>query len=235
MGWLGRLFDRAPQLGPVDAARLARWQALPEESPQVPLLGSRVVVVDVESTGLNTRTDRLIAIGAIALNHGKVDATDAFYTVLKQAIPSTRDNILIHGIGKGAQLAGTEPVQALLDFLDYIGKAPLAGFHSGFDEIMIDRAARHFLRTPWRRSWLDLAFLAPALHAGNEPDRTGLDDWLDLYGIGVFRRHEALADAVATAQLLQVLGHRARRQDLVSVKQIYDAAAHARWLRQAAR
>lgn len=238
MSWLDRLFNRGPELDAAAARRLAAWEALPEPDFEVAPERLRMLVVDVESTGLDVRSDRLIAIGAVAIVDGRVDFGDAFYRVLKQTEASSRENILIHGIGGTQQTSGDDPVATLLDFLHYAGKAPLIAFHSGFDEIMIDRAVRHFLRsTVFRgRKWLDLAFLAPALHPGRaHSERQALDDWLELYGIEVYRRHDALADSIATAQLAQVLATRAREQDLKTIAKLFATAANARWLKQYAR
>jgi DNA polymerase-3 subunit epsilon len=50
--------------------------------------------------------------------------------------------------------------------------------------------------------WVDLAWLAPALLPERALSCKGLDAWLKAFGIANFKRHDALADAFATAQLL---------------------------------
>jgi DNA polymerase-3 subunit epsilon len=238
MRWLDRLVNRGPVLDAAAAARLERWTQLAEPALDVPPDAARMLVVDVESTGLDVRRDRLLAIGAVALVGGRIDLADSFYRVLRQDTASSRENILVHGIGGTEQTSGDDPIEVLLAFLEYAGKAPLVAFHAGFDEIMIDRAVRHFLRsTAFRqRRWLDLAFLAPALHPGEQhADLHALDDWLGCYGITVYRRHDALADALATAQLLQVLLARAAGQGVGTVAKAFATSADARWLRQYAR
>lgn len=231
------MLGRAVELPAEAAARLAAWEALPEPGLDRRPDETRLVVVDVESTGLDVRRDRLIAIGAVAVVDGRVDLADAFHRILRQPAASSHENILIHGIGGTEQMSGDDPVDVLLALLEWASKAPLVAFHAGFDEIMIDRAVRHFLRsTAFRgRKWLDLAFLAPALFANQHEDRHALDDWLDLYGIEVYRRHDALADSLATAQLLQALLARADGQGIATVSRVFETAAHARWLRQYAR
>jgi DNA polymerase-3 subunit epsilon len=168
------------------------------------------VVVDVETSGLNPARDSLIAIGAVAVDGGQISLTDTFEVILQQSTSSSHANILVHGIGGTAQAAGMEPVQALLDFLDFVGAAPLVGFHALFDETSIRRAMQqHHLGSDFNRPWLDLAYLAPALHPELAPRLKSLDDWAAQFDICNFARHSALADAYATAQLLLVLmkGH----------------------------
>lgn len=205
MNWLGRLFARKPELTPQQAARLAAWQALPTPRRDRPLGESRCVVVDVESSGLNIARDRLIAIGAVAVTQGRIALKDSLEIVLQQEQVSDKQNILIHGIGGTAQREGRPPAEALLAFLEYLGKDPLVAFHVGFDEPMIRRAMKTFLGLDFRHVWADLAHVAPALHPQLARRHRALDDWMGLFGIGNYARHNALADALSTAELLLAL------------------------------
>lgn len=215
MNWLTRLFGGKPPLNPEQAARLAAWRALPAPEPNAPIAGSRYVVVDVETSGLNMRKDRLIAIGAVAVTGGRIALSDSMEVVLRQQRVSTHDNILIHGIGGTAQSEGVPPADALLDFLEYLGKSPLIAFHVAFDQTMIDRALKTFLGLRFGHPWADLAYLAPALHPELARSHRTLDQWMAHFGLGNYARHSALADALATAELMLALRERmrARRVD----------------------
>jgi DNA polymerase-3 subunit epsilon len=205
MSSLERFFAKPPGLTPQQARRLAAWQALKPPRPDRPIRETRCVVVDVESSGLNISRDRLIAIGAVAVVHGQVQLGDGLEIVLQQAQVSTKDNILIHGIGGTAQQAGMPPADALLNFLDYLGKDPLIAFHVAFDESMISRALKTFLGFNFKHDWADLAYVAPALYPQFARSHRSLDDWMRLFQISNYARHNALADALSTAELLLVL------------------------------
>lgn len=205
MNWLRQLFAGKPTLSPEQAARLAAWQALPEPSMQQPIEQSRFVVVDVESSGLNIAKDRLISIGAVAIVNGKIRLGDCIEVVLQQKAVSGKENILVHGIGGTAQREGMPPAEALLAFLEYLGKDPLIAFHSAFDEAMIVRAIKEYLDFKFRHIWADLAYIAPGLYPRLASRHRSLDQWMDQFGIGNFARHNALADAQSTAELLLVL------------------------------
>jgi DNA polymerase-3 subunit epsilon len=88
---------------------------------------------------------------------------------------------------------------------------------------MIDAELRRVLLVGSHPMWLDLAILLPALFPGTEC-RT-LDEWLDHLRVGATDRHSALGDALATAQLMQVLLAAARKvgmgrgQDLIKLQQ----------------
>ena len=229
MDWLGRLLGRGVDLPPRARERLDRWRALPPEPVDVAPASARFVVADVESTGLDTFNDRLIAIGAVTIDAGKIEIGRSFYRVLRQAESSSRENILVHGIGGTEQRAGEDPVEALLAFLEFAGRSSLVGYHAAFDAAMIGRATVKHLGVRFKQPWVDLAYVAPALMrtAGNRDQ--GLDDWLLRFGIEAFSRHDAVADAFATAQLLlAVLAHAAAKPKRVS-ELLWEPGATA-WL-----
>jgi len=162
------------------------------------------VVLDVETTGLNLMKDTLISIGAVAVVNGRIALADSFYVVLQQREISRKENILIHGISGSEQREGESPADALLAFLEYLGNDPLVAFHVKFDETMIRRAMRQYLGFAFEQTWLDLAYVLPALLPDLMHSHRGLDDWSRHFNIRNEDRHNAVADALATAQLLLV-------------------------------
>jgi len=227
---LTRWFRRKPQLSPEQLRRFAAWQALPPIALDVPVSATRCVVVDVETTGLNLMQDRLISIGAVAVVDGKVALGDSFYAVLQQRAASEKENILLHGIGPSAQLEGDPPAEALLAFLEYLGKSPIVAFHVTFDETMIKRALRDYLGLNFRHPWLDLAYVMPGLHPPLARKYRALDDWIGHFGIRIDARHNALADALATAQLFQVAHAHANIKDISSYAGLHDLEKAQRWV-----
>lgn len=205
MNMMQWLFGEKPQLTAEQAKRLRAWQALPEPDAQLPFDASRLVVVDVESSGLDVRKDHLIAIGAVALVNGTIVLADSLDIVLQQSRISGKDNILIHGIGGEAQRQGKPPAEALLSFLEFLGKSPLIAFHVAFDQAMIGRAMKAHLGFRFEHTWADLAYVAPALYPQLARRYRSLDQWMEFFRIGNYARHSALADAMATAELLLAL------------------------------
>ena len=240
MGWLSALSERfrsQPGPGPASEHRaaLAAWQALPEAAHDLPHGRQRYVVVDVETSGLDMKRDRLIAIGAVAVQGGMIDFTDAFQVVLQQSEASSTENILIHGIGAGEQRDGVEPAAALLAFLDFVGKSPLVAYHAFFDEAMLAKAMRAHLGQVPGFFWLDLAWVLPELFPDFRRDgRVALDDWLTYFGIENIQRHNAVSDAYATACLLQIAGARGTARGSESAAAFARIEKARRWLYESA-
>lgn len=207
MGWLKTLFGGAANrvsLAPAEQEMIENWRRLPAADLSVMHEEQRYVVVDVETSGLNMKKDRLISIGAVALVAGRLDFNDAFQVVLRQEQVSTHANILIHGISGSAQSTGVDPVEGLLAFLQYVGKSPLVAYHAFFDQSMIGKATREYLGMELAQPWIDLAWVLPDFFSFRGDANVALDDWLHHFGIESILRHNAVSDAYATAKLLQV-------------------------------
>ena len=222
------LLLNGPRVGGAQEQELNAWQRLPEVDLARPHGQTRYVVVDTETTGIDMRRDRVIAIGAVAIDGGRLRLRDCFETVLRQDKASADANILIHGIGGQTQLGGVEPRLGMLELLAFVRKDPLVAFRAEFDQTMLERALRSILGVPIRRRWIDLAFLLPALFPKNECHT--LDDWLLHFGIAGGERHHAVADAFATAQLLQIALVAAQGQAMTTAAQLLAMQKAQRWL-----
>lgn len=228
MLWLDKILGRTPQLTAQQQQRLQAWRALPAADLKTPWRESRYVVLDVETSGLNLNKDRLIAIGAVAVVQGKIALRENFDVVLQQDIASSKANILIHGISGSVQINGQAPADALLDFLEFLGNSPLVAFHVTFDQTMLCRAIRQFLGYQLKHEWLDLAYVAPGLHPGKRFH--SLDDWQGFFNIRNSARHNALADAVSTAQLLMILANVAAQQQIEHYAGLQSVEKNQRWV-----
>jgi len=178
-----------------------------------PIDEARWVVVDVESSGLDTRRDRLLAVAGVGIrldpvspvSAPRIELGDSFEVVLRQddagtSPPVDKANILLHGIGIGAQRDGVPVAEALTAFESWVGASPLVAFHSAFDESMLRRAMRGALGRTLAGPWLDLAPLAAITRP--EAKVHSLDEWMAHYGIVCASRHQAAADVLAAAELL---------------------------------
>ena len=224
MSWLARLFRPQIELSPGLANRVGEWRERPATSEKTMLAEARFIVVDVETSGLDTRQDRLLSIGAVTVESLRLDTGASYETILRRDERSERENILIHGIGPQAQAAGEEPEEVLMRFLEFAGKETLVAFHATFDRTMLDRDLRETLGVRLPNAWIDLAQLAPALVPEARLPRAGLDEWLVYFSLRAHARHRAVDDAMATGELFLILLKRALAGGLDSVGALMAAA-----------
>lgn len=187
-----------------------------------PLASAGFVVVDTETTGLDARSAHLLSIGACKVESGALQLAPSFETAVRPAVPSADENVLVHGIGRQHQLEGVSAAVALCEFLRFAGRPVFVGFHALFDATVLRRALHAELGIAFDTAWLDLAVLLPVLYPGLADHTWDLDRWLAHFGIPCSSRHNALADACATAELLLLGMARAQARGLSDVKALYQ-------------
>ncbi|MFJ2713110.1 PolC-type DNA polymerase III [Pseudomonas sp. NPDC087346] len=176
----------------------------------------RWVVLDLETTGLNLNKDRVLSIGAVVIEDGAIDFSQQFERTLQCRELKLSPSVLIHGLGPSAIAAGSEPSEALLEFMEFVGDSPLLAFHAPFDQHMLGRALKEHLGYKLQHVFLDVAEMAPLLCPQANIREAGLDEWINWFRLEVFERHNASADALATAELALILFSRARAQQIHS-------------------
>ena len=190
-------------------------------SRRTPLSQARWVVIDCETSGLDARRDRLLSVGAIRVRSDRIELAEAFSAGVRSPVASGVENILVHGIGGDAQLSAPPSEEVLPQLAHFLeGSIPVA-FHAWFDREVLQRAG-----LPIRGRWLDLEPLAHAL-CPDKKLRT-LDEWIGAFGIQPAARHDALLDALASAELLLVLLARARSAGMRTVEDLLAAAGRIR-------
>lgn len=197
---------------------------------------ARWLMVDVETSGLDAARDRLLAIAAIALRVDwstrrlAVMVGDSFEVVVRQDEPSTRDNILLHGIGVQRQREGVPAGEALRAFASFAGRSPLLAFHAAFDEMLIGRHIRAALGVKLRNRWLDIEQLCGVTHPHLRA--RSLDEWMAQFGIVCAARHQAAADTLAECELLQRIWPRVAAE-CSNWRDVQRLASRHRWIHRA--
>ena len=164
------------------------------------------LVLDTETTGLNTRSDYIISFGSVRVNGYtiKINTVKEYYLKPKKL---GRDAIKIHGLIKSEGALSLE--NFMKEALQEIGNLILVAHHAGFDRAMLEKAGKPFGLSKLHNVFLDTMELAIRLEIGrnynphllNMADFS-LDSLCRRYHIPLDDRHTASGDAFLTAQLL---------------------------------
>ncbi len=195
---------------------------------------TRWVVLDVETTGLDSKRASLLAVAAVGIQVDWASGScclvpgDSFERFVKpQQQQSDEENVLIHGIGLGEQALAEDLRAVMPAFREYVAVSPLLAFHASFDRQMLDRACKVVAIPKLPGPWLDLAELCRVLWPG--PNLHALDDWLEHFGVSCPQRHLAASDAWAEAELLQLAWPLLVRQ-CSGFDEVLKLSRQARWL-----
>lgn len=165
----------------------------------LPLKSMSAIVLDTETTGLDTLSDRIVQIGAVRMVVGRCDKSDVFDRLVNPAMTIPERSTAIHGINDNDVLEAEEFAAIMPRFAAWAGSGVVLGYAIGFDLAML-KAEHDRAGLPWHppRS-LDVAHLVQLL-APNLPS-TALDPVASWLGIDIQDRHQALGDALLTAEI----------------------------------
>ncbi|WP_149275499.1 3'-5' exonuclease [Pareuzebyella sediminis] len=162
----------------------------------------RFVVLDTETTGLNIKEDRILSIGALSLRGNTIAVNQIFEVYLYQHFYHA-ENVAIHGILREETNDRITELEALMQFLSFIGNSVLVAHHAGFDRTMLNEALKRHGMPKLKNKVLDTSILyretliaSPLLQ---KRDHYSLDELADKFDISKKDRHTALGDAYITA------------------------------------
>lgn len=160
--------------------------------------------LDFETTGLDHRRDAVVSFGVVPVRGGRVQVGEAVHQLVFPTVPASASSMKIHHL-LPQDLSGAPPLEEARETL----RAALEGRFvlAWYAEVEVAFLRRIFGggRRTWRRRTVDARRLAIELEGARPDVRNTLAATAARYGIPVSSPHEALEDALVTAQLFLVL------------------------------
>jgi DNA polymerase-3 subunit epsilon len=167
--------------------------------------------LDFETTGLDLRSDVVVSFGVVPVDRGRARMRGAVHQLVSPSVPPSPRSQTIHEL-RPQDLAGSPQIAEAREALS----AALAGRYvlAWFAEVEVHFLAGVFGGTArrWRRRTIDVRNLAIAVDGAPRAARAkpgySLSATAERFGVPVASPHEALDDALVTAQLFLVLAGR---------------------------
>lgn len=189
------------------------------------LENEKFCVIDVETTGLNTRKDEIIAIAVIPVEGFKMKFSEAFFSLIKSEKFEFK-SVKYHGITK-LDLRGAPTFEDVAPkLLEMLSKSILVGYATYIDVDFLKRAFKKKAGIKLKvERYVDIAELEMWLMRKRGMAVTfklDFDSILKIYKVEDVIRHSALGDAYATAliflkQLSQLVDYGLSVVDLVRI------------------
>ncbi|MGN0332234.1 MAG: PolC-type DNA polymerase III [Lachnospiraceae bacterium] len=160
------------------------------------LLSDTYVVFDLETTGFSSIKDKIIEIGAVKVENGKI--TDRFSTFVNPKIPIPFEITKLTSITDEMVMKAPDIETVLPDFLAFVGNAALVAHNAAFDVGFIEQNCRYQDITPDFTSVDTVAMariLLPTLA------KYKLNVVANALHISLENHHRAVDDAGATAEI----------------------------------
>ena len=160
----------------------------------------RYVVFDCETTGLDHKSDRILSIGAVAIQHNEIIVNDYLEVFLHQEVFKA-ETVLIHGILREGKEEKIVEAEAVIRFLEFVKDATLVGHHVDFDIEMINQSLARLDLGKLKNQSMDTDIMYQKLKYLPYEQHTSLDELCTIYKIKKSDRHTASGDAFITALL----------------------------------
>ncbi|MEB2774013.1 3'-5' exonuclease [Algoriphagus sp. D3-2-R+10] len=182
------------------------------------------VVLDTETTGLDTKKDSIVSFGAVKISNERILVSSAVEWY-PEADQSLKQSPLIHGlVERQNQLPKTLFIKQVLE---YISNAILVGHHLGFDLAMLQQTTKDYGLTQFNNPIIDTMNFAIRLDHGPQTNLShmqvknySLDALCERFKIPLDDRHTAAGDAHLTAILFLKLVKIAEAKGIKSYAQL---------------
>lgn len=178
----------------------------------LPIEKAEFVVFDTELTGLDSKRDSVVSVGALRMTGGRIEIGNPFYRIVEPRTKLTAQSIVIHGITPSETEGRPELSELLPEFLEFCGERIIIGHHISMDVAFINAELKRSTGRHLDNPLLDTITLYRKVCQGGSDTCAYYDgaaedaNLLTLarkYDIPVDQAHSALGDAYMTAQLFQ--------------------------------
>ena len=173
------------------------------------------VVFDIETTGFSPVSCKVIEIGAVRVENGKI--TDRFSTFVNPKVPIPFRIEQLTGINDSMVMDAPEIEKVLPEFLEFCRGAVMVAHNADFDmSFIMENCDR--LGIPHDFTYVDTVgmarFLLPALN------RFKLDTVAKAVGVSLQNHHRAVDDAACTAEIFVKFVEMLRERDILDVDEL---------------
>jgi len=168
----------------------------------VPLLA-----LDFETSGLKPSKDCILSVGYVAVNGGEISLSTACHQLIKSSEALTEESVVIHKITDDASAAG-ESIEAVIgNLLQALAGKVMVAHNAKIETTFLAQACKKLYGVSPYFPAIDTMLIAKRwLERRNKEIAQGdlrLFNLRKQYGLPMYQAHNALSDAIATAELLQ--------------------------------
>ncbi len=164
-----------------------------------------IVALDMETTGLDPERDAILSIGLVLISGMSIKLNSAWQVYVRSARRLPEETVVIHGITDDQSARGQPLASVLPVLLNALAGRILLAHNASLEQRFLERACQDAYHAPFLVPTIDTQALARrSFERRNEPIKSGdlrLFNLRARYHLPRYQAHQALSDALATAEL----------------------------------
>lgn len=202
---LGKEYQRKKALAKAAPGPLADFLATPPPDRNSDCREIEIVAIDLETTGLDPRKDVILSIGLVNIERFSVKLGTAWHSIVRVDREIPGETAVIHQITDDQSAAGAPIEELLPELLRRLAGRPMLVHYSPIEQNFIDAACRRLYGAPFVTPIIDTLEIGQRVfERRNHTIQVGdlrLFNLRPRYNLPHYRAHNALSDALATAEL----------------------------------
>jgi len=185
---------------------------------------AQIVSLDFETSGLDPQRHQLLSYGCVEISSAAIVFGSARHEFIRSDATIPESSAVIHGITDDAARAGRPLKQVLPELLEVLSGKLLLVHYRRIELGFLDAACRALYGSPFLIQTIDTLELAQRVlklrDYGVGPNQLRLFNLRDNYGLPRYSAHDAMYDAITTAELFLVLAAEISPKAKLSVGQL---------------
>ncbi|MDO6426019.1 exonuclease domain-containing protein [Thalassotalea sp. 1_MG-2023] len=190
------------------AGPLKDYLSVPFPALHTPLSQLNLIALDFETTGLNAVKDKLLTVGHVEINNQQILLGSGYHQIINTQRELLADNVAIHQITDQQQQQGKPLAQVVKHLLKTLAGKPVLVHFSRIEKQFLQRACLELYGIAPPLPIIDTLLLAKKRldkrDVAYDPSELRLSALRQHYQLPRYQAHNALSDAIATAELFLV-------------------------------
>lgn len=188
---------------------------------KIPISQADFVIIDVESTGLDFKKDKILSIGGVKIKNNQIDVSNTFEIYLEQD-EFNPDAALVHGILKKSNSEKISEQDGIIKFLKFIKNDIIVGHSISFDISIINETINRNGGNKLLNKSIDTINLYKRIKGEDYKidSSVSLDTLSEEFKITKSDRHNAAGDALITAILFMKLISKLKKRGVTDLESL---------------
>ncbi len=195
-----QLLKKAPE------GTLKNFLSEPFPEPSLPINQVAILAVDFETTGLDLKNDKILSVGFIGMENSEILLSTAYHRIIHTEETLAEENVVIHQITDSAREQGDSLEFVIEKLLNALAGKVMLAHYARIEKHFLERACQKLYGlTPVFPIIDTLAIAKKRMDrqtAPYSPSELRLPNLRAQHGLPAHHAHNALSDALATAEVL---------------------------------